>query len=343
MSNNQFPDTVIYAVTMALAVVLLTGCQTGGSTASSREGYFTWVDDKGRVQHSRIIRESEPDSEDRIPELDRSEPSVSADHPEFNLENYPDGNELERRGYVRPGEPQPYFTWQDAEGNIRTSYYQPDTRSEVEKGRIKPPVKLTPASIYQRSDSPTPVAEREGGDPDAFAILGIESVGDGFLERWSEHCCEVFGRGDVEDWHSDREFGLILDDGSPVHEFMTGRSPYGLIRVPAGGEKRDFVMRLRSFADDGMFVPSVAFLDKTMKPVRIVTDLVADYVPETWHRRGYLESFIPVFPGHGERWIVIFTRDKDLREQTVIEDERGPRAIQHRLQGELGLAEVRER
>ncbi|MEQ9546660.1 MAG: MalM family protein [Marinobacter sp.] len=341
MSNNRSPLAAIFTVTIALAV--LVGCQSDGSSPSSREGYFTWVDDKGRVQHSRIIRESEPESEEPTPDTNITDKSASPGHPEFNLENYPDGNELERRGYIRPGEPQPYFTWQDAEGNIRTSYYQPDTRSEVEKGRIKPPVKLTPASIYQGNTSSAPVVDRDSGEPEAFAILGIENAGEGFLERWSENCCENLGRSDAEDWHGDREFGLILDDSSPIHEFMTGRSPYGLIRVPIGGEKRNFIMRLRSFAGDGLFVPSVAFLDANMRPVRLITDLVAEYVPETWHRRGYLESFIPVFPGHGERWMVIFTRDDDLRGQTVVEDERGPRAIQHSLRGELGVAEVRER
>lgn len=343
MPNNRFPHMAVPVVAMILAGVLLAGCQTGGSTPSSQEGYFTWVDDKGRVQHSRIIREPEPDPEDFAPDQDSGDQSTPVDDPEFNLENYPDGNELERRGYVRPGEPQPYFTWQDAEGNIRTSYYQPDTRSEVEKGRIRPPVKLTPASIYHRNASSAPVTKRDGGDPDAFAILGIDAARDGFLKRWAENCCEDFGRGDVEDWRSDREFGVTLDDNTPVHEFMTGRSPYRLIRVRAGGERRDFILRLRSFAKDGLFVPSVAFLDTNMKPVRIVTDLVAEYVPETWHRHGYLESFIPVFPGHGERWMVIFTRDEDLQGQTVIEDKRGPRAILHSLRGELGLAEVRER
>ncbi|EON92877.1 hypothetical protein MARLIPOL_08989 [Marinobacter lipolyticus SM19] len=341
MPNNRFPYAAILTVTMALAA--LVGCQADGSSPSSREGYFTWVDDKGRVQHSRIIRESEPESEQPSRDKARSEQSASADDSEFNLENYPDGNELERRGYVRPGEPQPYFTWQDAEGNIRTSYYQPDTRSEVEKGRIRPPVKLTPASIYHRSAYSAPVTKREGGDPDAFAILGIDDAGDGFLKRWAGNCCEDFGRGDVEVWRSDREFGVTLDDSSPVHDFMTGRSPYRLIRLPAGAEKRDFILRLRSFANDGLFVPSIAFLDTSMKPVRIVTDLVAEYVPETWHRHGYLEAFIPVFPGHGERWMVIFTRDEDLQGQTVVEDKRGPRAIHHSLRGELGLAEIRER
>lgn len=343
MSNSRPLHRGVLIASLTLAVGLLAGCQGSGGTSSSREGYFTWVDDQGRVQHSRIIREPEPETEDPRPDSEHPGPSSSSDDPEFNLENYPDGNELERRGYVRPGEPQPYFTWQDADGNIRTSYYQPDTRSDVEKGRIKPPVQLTPASIYQRSDSPDPVVEREGGDPDAFAILGVETAGDSFLERWAENCCEAFGRGDVEDWHGDREFGLIVDDSSPAHSFITGHSHYRLVRIPAGAGKRDFIMRLRSFAREGMFVPSVAFLDSTMKPVRIVTDLVADYVPETWHRRGYLESFIPVFPGHGERWMVIFTRDEDLRGQTVIDDKRGPRAIKHSRQGELGLAEIRER
>lgn len=332
----------------------LLGCQAGGSPSSGKQDYFTWVDDQGRVQQSPIIREPAEDSspakqspegasDDEAPASGEAgaAPEVPADS-EFNLDNYPDGNQLERDGYVRPGEPQPYFSWRDAEGNIRVSYYQPDTRSAVEKGRIKPPVQLTPASIYQQGEATGADVPREGGDPDAFAILGIEQPEDSYLKHWGTSCCGALEDSTVEEWQSGREFGLTIDEASPVHGFVSGRSPYLLVQLPNGEAERGFIMRMRSFAREGVFVPSVAFLDSDRRPVRIVTDLVADYTPESWHRRGFLEAFIPVFPEHGERWLVIFTRQEDTQGQTVVEDERGPRVIRHITQGELSLTELSE-
>ena len=36
------------------ALALLAGCQTGSSGVAEREGYFSWVDEQGRVRYSRI-------------------------------------------------------------------------------------------------------------------------------------------------------------------------------------------------------------------------------------------------------------------------------------------------
>lgn len=355
MRSKRFGSQVVL---LALSGSLLVGCQSAGGPSSGTQEYFTWVDDQGRVQQSPIIREPEEaareetasaESNDGVPagtvasSAQSGSPTEQAADSEFNLENYPDGDQLERDGYIRPGEPQPYFSWRDAEGNIRVSYYQPDTRSAVEKGRIKPPVQLTPASIYQQGGVAEPEASREGGDPDAFAVLGIEQAEQSYLEQWAARCCTELETGAVEQWHSGREFGLTLDEASPVHRFASGDSPYVLVQLPAGEAETGFILRLRSFARDGLFVPSVAFLDRDMRPARIVTDLVAEFTPESWHRRGFLEAFIPVFPEHGERWLVIFTRDEDVRGQTVIEDERGPRAISHVTRGELSLTELDER
>jgi hypothetical protein len=69
-----------------------------------------------------------------------------------------------------------------------------------------------------------------------------------------------------------------------------------------------------------------------------VTDLVMDYSPETWRRRGYLEAWVPVFPGQGERWLLLYTREQDLQAQTVVETRQGPKAIPHVRFGEFGIA-----
>lgn len=372
MVKDHF-QCLLHAGVLLAAVGLLAGCQTGGSGASERTEYFTWVDDQGRVRHSPIQRERIED----VAAARKDQPARQADEPspaesgepggteveepvtrrldpedEYTLENYPDGDQLEKDGYVRPGDPQPYFTWRDAEGNIRVSYYRPDTRSEVEKGRVKPPIELTPASVHSAGNGESAQPYRDQADPEALAILGIETSGVSYFEEWSAMCCSHLSLAGLQDWIAGREFRLLVDEDSPLHDFATGRSHYRLVRLPDGEQARDFVIRLRSFAmalstkraadgaKDGLFVPSVAFLDSQLQPIRIVTDLVADFTPESWHRHGYLEAHIPVFPNQGERWMVLFTTEEDQQGQTVVEDRRGPKAIRHSPTGVLSLTGV---
>ncbi|WP_417514115.1 MalM family protein [Marinobacter sp.] len=311
------------AVACVALGALLAGCQVGGSTVSDREGYFTWVDEQGRVRYS-------PTGE--------SEGSPPDD--EYTAENYPDAEELRRKGYVREENGQPYYTWRDAEGNARTTYYQPDTRTDDEKGLVESPARITPATVYRVTDmllAPEPVV---GRDPDAFAILGIEEGSEGYLERFSGTCCKALDAQNHEPWQEGREFGIHLNERSPVHQFLTGESPYQLIALPREDKLEAQILRLRSYAGNGVFVPSVVFLDSALRPVRLVTDLVSGFEPENWHRRGYLEARIPILLSSEERWMVLFTRSQDLEGQTVIETRRGPRKIPHVSTGEFGLIMV---
>ncbi|MEQ5814821.1 hypothetical protein J3362_04845 [Marinobacter sp. NFXS11] len=337
-------------------VAVLGGCQVGGSTVSEREGYFTWVDEQGRVRYSPIAgaatNKTDKDADARSDSGSAEEPAQSdegaspesglMEDNEYTLENYPDAEALAKDGYVRPGERQPYFTWRDAEGNVRVSYYRPDTRSDLEKGLIEPPVQITEASVYQAGPAVAGAAPVEGYDPDAFAILAIEAKTDDFFDRFSASCCESMDVPDRQSWQSGREFGISLSDDSATHPFLTGTSPYQLIELPDAGTHRSLVIRLRSYAKDGVFVPSLVFLDESMAPLRLVTDLVMDFTPENWHRRGYLEAWVPAFPGQDERWLVLFTRDEDLNGQTVIETRAGPRKIPHIRHGEIGLMQLEE-
>ncbi|QSP93567.1 hypothetical protein LPB19_10090 [Marinobacter salinisoli] len=327
--------------------ILLSGCQLGGAPVAEQDGYFTWVDEMGRVQYSRIVKDPDTGA-DAIDESTTAHGTESSsqsldEETEYTLENYPDGNQLERDGYIRPGEPLPYFTWRDAEGNIRVSYFRPDTRTDIERGKAAPPVELSPSSIYQAGALAT-VSEApvEGADPEAFAILGIADSEEDYLARFAESCCVELKSQEFSEWQQGREFGVDITDESPAHPFLSGRSPYHLIALSSVFSVPDFIMRLRSYESDGVFVPSLLFLDRDFRPLRLVTDIVSAYTPESWSRRGFLEAWIPVFPGEGERWMVIFTRKQDLDGQTVVEDRRGPRAIPHVGEGELGLMMVEE-
>ena len=313
---------VLTVVACAAFGAVLAGCQVGGSTVSEREGYFTWVDEQGRVRYSPIA-EKEP----------QGRPAAD----EFTIANYPDAEALRRNGYVREGDAQPYFTWRDAEGNVRTTAYQPDARTDEEKGFVAPPVGITSATVYHASDVPATSEPVAGHDPDAFAILGIEESAGNYLERFADSCCQALDTKNHERWQEGREFGIHLTESSPVHRFLTGESPYQLIALPPGGWREERVLRLRSYASNGVFVPSVVFLNSELIPVRLVTDLVSEFEAENWHRRGYLEARIPVSTAKEERWMLLFTRGKDLAGQTVIETRRGPRKIPHVSIGEFGL------
>ena len=89
-------------------------------------------------------------------------------------------------------------------------------------------------------------------------------------------------------------------------------------------------------------VPSLVVLAGKLEQLRLVTYLVMEFTPENWHRRGYLEAWVPAFPGQGERWLVLFTREQDLEGQTVIETRAGPEKIPHIRHGEIGLMQVEE-
>lgn len=344
MTRNTWRQIPIVA---ALAAILA-GCQLGGLPTSEREGYFTWVDEQGRVRYSPIPEKTS--AEDKESEARPASAAAAADsagqeqekppalqpEEEYTLENYPDAEQLARDGYVRPGQPRPYFTWRDAEGNIRVSYYTPDTRTDVQKGRVAPPVEITPASIHQPGAASQPESPVEGYDPDALTILGVEQE-DSFFSRFARSCCQNLSTQERRSWVSGREFEVDIGDASERHDFATGTSPFALVALPDPRKHPDFVFRLRSFARDGLFVPSLAFLDEELRPVRVVTDMAMGFEPEGWHSRAYLQAWIPAFPARGERWMVIFTRSDDLRSQTVVETGQGPKSIPHVSTGELGL------
>ncbi|WP_166255480.1 MalM family protein [Marinobacter salicampi] len=360
-------------------LVILTGCQQGAPLLD-REGYYTWVDASGQLQSTRVPREQNKNPEDKSEQSEeakaadstgtRGEARASKESPEpatteasgsaatsagdgtprdeFNMENFPDGNALEAAGFVRPGDPMPYYTWQDAQGQIRASYYRPDMRSDVEKGLIREPVTLTPASVYQRPEdatkTPSPAqgqwARAEPDEPEAFAVLGIAPAGETLFDKWRRSCCDNLPVSDVVPWSSGREFQVDLAPEGGQYDFTSGGSSYRLVLLPAESSSDSFVMRLRSYATDGLFVPSLAFLDSNMTPLRLVTDMVTSFTPESWARQGYTEAFVPVFPQRGERWLLIFTRAEDLAGQTVFETRRGPQALTHRQHGLISITEI---
>lgn len=345
---------------LGVLAVFASGCQlhrTTPAAAADGQRYYTWVDEQGRVRQSPIQTEAaSPEQTRSIEEViddvkaeqatgtaqgegaTSGAPLRQAD-PEYNLSNYPDGNELAEAGFIREGDRLPYFTWRDAQGNIRVSYFQPDSQAFSGNTRELPGLNLTPASVHLESDrAPALPVSSSGQLPEAFAVLGIEAPQQSYFERWRAHCCDGLGLQQTESWQLGREFRVLVEPSSPNWPLLEGESHYRLIQLPREEDMPSFVLRLKSFNRDGMFVPSLAFLDSSLRPLRVVTDLVPEYRPENWHRLGFLDIRVPAMPQQGERWLLIFTRSSDVAGQTVIETERGPKVISHTATGMLSLS-----
>ncbi len=315
-----------------ILVLMITGCQ-GTPVVAPDDRYFTWVDELGRVRYSPMTDAEEP-VEASSEAIRASGETPGSGDAEYTLDKYPDADQLAEDGYVRPGARQPYYTWRDAQGNVRVSYYRPETGPDQPSGHQESATEITPARVYRAGD--------QGGvgpdaDPEALAILGIEADSPDYLEAFSRSCCRHLDTSDHDVWQEGREFAIHITEDTQVYRFHTGPSRFRILSLPGVSRRGDFIMVLRSYNRKGVFVPSLAFLDSNMVPVRLVTDLVASYQPGNWHRRGYLEARVPVFPGSGERWLVIFTRNEDMQGQTLVETEQGTLVIPHADTGELGL------
>ncbi len=331
-----FPsDTRFSMQVLIMLALLLSGCQGGSPVVSPGDRYFTWVDEQGRMRYSPMIGSGDQ-GKGATGNPEQETGAATAAESEFTLENYPDADQLAADGYVRPGTRQPYYTWRDAQGNIRVSYYQPDTGTDKHRGRPPTAPEITPARVYRAgvADFPDPSVR---GDPDVLAVLGIDADAGDSLAWFSGACCQTLDSRDHERWQMGREFAVHITKDSPRHRFATGPSHFRIVSLSAIANRPDFIMVLRSYNHKGVFVPSLAFLDRNLEPVRLVTDLLGVYEPGNWHRRGYLQARVPVFPGQGERWLVIFTRDRDLDGQTVVETDQGTLVVPHVATGELGL------
>lgn len=261
--------------------------------------------------------------------------SADAKDGEYTLDNYPDGDELAKRGFVREGESGPYFTWRDAEGNLRVSHYQPDTRELTATAADRAP-QWTPATVIRSDRNP----ETAQANPEALAVLGLAPSSIDPLTAWAQACCQDLDQSQSVAWQPDREFRVVIDQDGPSHGFVSGDSHYRLVQLPELPGRSGYGLRLRSFAMDGLYVPSMAFLDRDLRPLRVMTDLVAEYVPETWYRHGYLEIRVPVAAAADERWLLIYDRPEDRDGQTVTETKRGPKAIPHQGTGTLSLQRI---
>lgn len=284
---------------------LLVGC-VGQTPDLSDDGFYTWVDETGQVRHERIPHqdpdEADADAEETETDSEKSGPVTMPDEVELVM---PPGFDEEATEDDR----QPYFTWRDAEGNLRYDFYEPETDTRPIHDRREEPG-LSSAQITRRGDA----GLSPDADPQAASIMGLDSRNR--LDIFAESCCQELDRSGVSTLPENRGQEFVFDRDSPRHEFATGESRYALARIPQTDKD---VLRIRSFIRDGAFLPTVVLLDRDFEPVRMITDIAFDHTPETWRRYGHLEARLPWREQGNERWILLITRETDVVSQTRIE------------------------
>jgi hypothetical protein len=98
-------------------------------------------------------------------------------------------------------------------------------------------------------------------------------------------------------------------------------------------------IKVKSFAQKGVFYPVLLFLDENRQPTRYVTDSVVEYHEETWDRYAYLEGRIMIKPSYGERYVLIFTTEDDLKRMTQKSAELA--SLAEHAHSKTGSVEVR--
>jgi len=305
----------IGAVLMAL--LILAGCAR--ETSPDEAGMRAWVDERGQVRYSPLP-DKNPERAEKSPEAQDAARNGGEEkppsHPVYNLENFPAADKAAKE------DEELYYTWRDAEGQVHNTPY---SLSEEKIARVSRPEKeqktASSARVTRKDDADAP-----DYDPSAEAkrILGLDDGG-GRLEVFADNCCSSLPQMESFQLMPDQAVWARLNEDSAIHRFSTGASRFALIRLPA--DEADSLLRVRTFIRDGAFLPNLIFLDENFEPVRLVTDIAFDFSPETWSRYAFLEAFVPLAGHSGERWLVIFTRERDLNGTTTITDGAGDTTV----------------
>lgn len=336
---------------------------------ASADRYFTWVDAQGEVRTTLVkdgklrgeaeeapsgaatqdVQGIPPSAVTPAPGAPRTAAPKSnarfglpAEDPVFNLANFPDAEALEAAGYVREGDPSPFYTWTDATGTLHNSPFNPGKEKNLlrKKEREAESV-LLPGQKHNFTDAQ--VSRRDAGLPSgarqhAAAVLGLQGAAPELIDRFAETCCETFRRGDVHRLDRERGTSVRIDATAPVFDFPTGRSPYRIVQLPEPGGV--LALTIRSYVDGSVFLPTLVFLDAEWRPVRLVTDIGFTYEPESWYRYGYLEASLPIESEAGERWLVVMSKGEDLQGQGASASRSSdlPGDVQPSRSGEIELS-----
>ncbi len=338
--------------------------------------YLTWVDEEGEIRHTRV---SDPEtdtkpsdtseagskgeespvtqSSEKLPAIvlevkaspepaDREagelEPSRKEEPsgPGFDTSDFIDAAQLERQGFVRDGR-QRFYTWIDAEGNVRSEPVGQQQSAEPE-----PELKLRFSGVKAvvANEQYLNAASRKNAAPgkaeaEALSLLGLDQNGHPReIERLAEFCCKALEDAEPQGFRWGDDLLVYLEADEDIHNFGLGISPYRLISLPEEMPEETLFV-LRTFVGKDMLSPALVTLDEQFQPVRLLTDIVYAYTPGTWRTHAYMEGFFTVKAEDTERYLVIFSRGLDQRRKTVVDGlSEKPLVIPHSRTGGLYLS-----
>ena len=258
---------------------------------------------------------------------------------------YVDGDALLEGRVERPSE-QPFFITRDPDGNENIMFYSPSLAREAkESDRVR--LKLSQAKVVTEAEKGDWTSLLpEGADPVAASILAAGGARvPSYFSRFAARCCEALPTAGAKVLSFERSEHVIIERDMTSFRFVDGDSRYQLVRLPVSEE--NYFIELRSYirrykhegVDSGVFFPHLVMLDKQLRPLRVITDAVLAYTPETWSDYGYLQGIFEVDRTNEkeEEYLLVFTTRDSLRQESVYDHPEASIRVKHMRTGSLGL------
>lgn len=265
----------------------------------AKRRYFTWVDASGALQSSFHVA---------APTAEAAQ--VSGVDPLDD--DYVDSEWLEERNFQTEDRAAAYFTWVDDQGRVRNS---PAGQSSEPVRPSAVPVEYSEGRQVEFA-RPSPLLPALDGQsaPAWQAALNSPEMTAQHRELL-ERCCEQLAESDFIELSAQEPRYEEFNRFSPRLKLAHLNSRYVAVKLPRSAQR--YGLRVRSFANRQLVYPSLLFLDESRRPTRLVSEAVSTLHPESWHRYAFLEGVVPVFGGHGERYVLLLTTEEDRARLTL--------------------------
>lgn len=288
----------------------------------------------------RLSQENETD--EVIRRLRANEGRNAYDATKVNPAEFVDSEDL-LQGNVDSDGDRPFFVTFDGTGESSVIFYSPQViKEEIERRKTNESV--SKATVHSVEDVNQSISLPDNADPNVARILSLGEA-DSYFERFNTRCCNKIPNVGVLQLRSDKSLHVPIGQDDFSYRFIDGDSRYRLVRVP--NLKKDYLLTVKTFVKGykqygikhGAFIPQIVMLDRDKNVTRVISDISATSHAETWSSYGYLKSVIEVKQTDvdAETMLLVYTRAKDLRTVSVVEDSSGSWEVKHMEIGSLEL------
>jgi hypothetical protein len=236
--------------------------------------------------------------------------------------DYIDGEQLERQGFIRDSKHPPRYVWRDVDGTLRNSPYRPTPVIE------KKPSLFQDSNGYtfsiETNSSTTPIVPPDKIDSFAKKLFFSNSKND-FQKSIFTSCCREIPKNQISTLVIGSPLAITINNELNKFNFFDGNSIFALIHLPL--PKHPYALHLKSFINSSnpqnleVFFPRLVFLNRYFKPLRMLSEPMLKYSPETWSSHAYLSGVFHVNPQHNEVYLLIYSSNKDLLRKSEIENQ----------------------